>query len=146
MAHNPPIPARLDITDALGMLALDENHYYGGHFNRGSYTPEGTALENEDMSDLVRRDRSHPSVWIWNACNEVGCSNESAAPGMRAAVDRYDTTRGMTMNHLVSNVTEQYLTIQGMSHRGGPHMDSWHNATPGMPLVSTEASALASLK
>ena len=31
MAHNPPQPIRLDIMDRLGMLALDENHYYGGH-------------------------------------------------------------------------------------------------------------------
>ena len=160
MAHNPPTPSRLDITDALGMLALDENHYYGGHYDRGAYTPEDTEQENEDMSDLVshlflavvlrslpgfsfneavslhrcllsykpyhvfaavdvpargvrlappyhvgnvvqtdqnvlpqweqvRRDRSHASVWMYNACNEVGCDNETAAPGMRAAVDRY---------------------------------------------------------
>ena len=30
MAHNPPIPARLDLMDALGMLAMDENRDYGG--------------------------------------------------------------------------------------------------------------------
>jgi beta-galactosidase len=29
MAHNPPAPGRLDVMDRLGMLALDENHYYG---------------------------------------------------------------------------------------------------------------------
>ena len=28
MAHNPPIPARLDFMDRLGMLALDENRDY----------------------------------------------------------------------------------------------------------------------
>lgn len=31
MAHNPPAPGRLDVMDRLGMLALDENHYYGNH-------------------------------------------------------------------------------------------------------------------
>eukprot|EP00729_Bicosta_minor_P007835 gene7834-393_t len=30
MAHNPPVPARLDILDRIGMLALDENHFFGG--------------------------------------------------------------------------------------------------------------------
>lgn len=29
MAHNPPIPARLDFMDRLGMLALDENRDFG---------------------------------------------------------------------------------------------------------------------
>ena len=121
------------------MLALDENHYFGGHYNRDSYTPEDTNAENVDMMDLVRRDRSHASVWMWNACNEVGCGNMSAAKGMRAAVDAYDTTRGMTENHLVDNVTLQYLTIQGMSHRAGAHMDSWHAQNPTKPLLSSEA-------
>ena len=31
MAHNPPIQARLEITDALGMVVMDENRDYGGH-------------------------------------------------------------------------------------------------------------------
>ena len=30
MAHNPPAIARLDIMDALGMIAMDENRDYGG--------------------------------------------------------------------------------------------------------------------
>jgi len=29
MAHNPPIPARLDFADRLGMLILDENRDFG---------------------------------------------------------------------------------------------------------------------
>lgn len=44
MAHNPPIPSRLDMADALGILALDENHYYGGHYNRNSYAPHPSVL------------------------------------------------------------------------------------------------------
>lgn len=31
MAHNPPVPARLDIADRIGVLILDENHFYGEH-------------------------------------------------------------------------------------------------------------------
>lgn len=33
MAHNPPIPARLDFMDRLGMLALDENRDYVRQLN-----------------------------------------------------------------------------------------------------------------
>lgn len=35
MAHNPPAIARLDIMDALGMIAMDENRDYGG--NKGKF-------------------------------------------------------------------------------------------------------------
>ena len=31
MAHNPPVPARLDVADRIGVLILDENHFYGDH-------------------------------------------------------------------------------------------------------------------
>ena len=31
MAHNPPVPARLDVADRIGVLILDENHFYGEH-------------------------------------------------------------------------------------------------------------------
>jgi len=72
MAHNPPEPVRLDIMDNLGLLALNENHYYGGHtYPYGVYDPEDVFESMKDMADLVQRDRSHASVWAWNFCNEA---------------------------------------------------------------------------
>lgn len=83
MAHNPPCPTRLDFMDRLGMLAIDENRDYGGNRGQGGITAESVAEELVDMADLVRRDRSHPSVMIWSFCNEVGCNNESSAAAFR---------------------------------------------------------------
>lgn len=59
-SHNPPIPALLDIADRLGIMMLDENRIYdfGDEY-----------IDN--MVDLVRRDRNHPSVIFWSGCNEV---------------------------------------------------------------------------
>ena len=65
MAHNPPIPARLDVMDRLGMLAMDENRDFGGHKGQGGVTDETVAQELQDMTDMVRRDRSHPR---WARC------------------------------------------------------------------------------
>jgi beta-galactosidase/beta-glucuronidase len=78
MAHNAPSPARLDFMDALGMLAMDENRDYGGMVGQGGHTSELVPDELRDMIDLVKRDRSHPSVMVWSLCNEVGCDNETA--------------------------------------------------------------------
>ena len=69
MAHNPPVPARLDIMDRLGMVAMDENRDYGGNKGQGGTTAESAAEEEVDMGDLVQRDRSHPSIVLWSFCN-----------------------------------------------------------------------------
>ena len=57
--HNPPTPELLDACDSLGMLVLDEtrllnsSHEYINQFER-----------------MIRRDRSHPSVFMWSIGNE----------------------------------------------------------------------------
>jgi beta-galactosidase len=74
MAHNPPIPARLDFMDRLGMMAVDENRdYYDCSTGQGGDKTETANDELNDMADLVKRDRSHPSIIIWSFCNEVRC-------------------------------------------------------------------------
>ncbi len=58
-AHNPPAPAFLDACDRLGLLVMDENRKL--------------AVSHEDIDDLellIKRDRAHPSIFIWNLCNE----------------------------------------------------------------------------
>ena len=92
------------------------------------------------MASLVQRDRSHPLVFAWNLCNEVMCKDD---PAMRAAAHAFDTTRtrpiAITMNHLVE-LALPCLDMQGMSHRTGAHMDSFHQAKPTKPIMSTEAA------
>lgn len=55
-SHNPPAPALLDMTDRLGVLTLDENRVFA------------VGLDS-NMTDLVQRDRNHPSVIFWSFCN-----------------------------------------------------------------------------
>jgi beta-galactosidase/beta-glucuronidase len=63
------VPARLDVADKLGILILDENHFYGEHGRPyGVYNPETRAKSQRDLAELVQRDRNHPSVWVWNFC------------------------------------------------------------------------------
>lgn len=68
------------------------------------------------------------------------CKDDPAsAAAMRAAARAFDTTRPITMNNIVVQALP-YLDVQGMSHRTGAHMDSWHQANPTKPLMSTEAA------
>jgi beta-galactosidase len=71
-SHNPPAPELLDLCDEMGFLVMDEsfdmwrkrktNHDYSRYFD---------AWHEKDLTDLVTRDRNHPSIVMWSIGNEV---------------------------------------------------------------------------
>ena len=73
MAHNPPAPELLDLTDRMGFLVIDEVF---DCWERGK-TPLDFHLIFKDWFEpdtrsFIRRDRNHPSVIAWSFGNEVG--------------------------------------------------------------------------
>lgn len=71
-SHNPPAPEVLDLCDRMGIMVMDEtfdmwrkkktSHDYARYF------PE---WHERDLTDLVLRDRNHPSIIMWSIGNEV---------------------------------------------------------------------------
>jgi beta-galactosidase len=73
MAHNPPAPELLDMTDRMGLLVMDEVFDV---WERRK-TPFDTHLifkdwHEPDLRAMMRRDYNHPSVIMWSIGNEVG--------------------------------------------------------------------------
>ncbi|ARK12782.1 beta-galactosidase GalB [Fibrella sp. ES10-3-2-2] len=73
MAHNPPAPELLDLTDRMGFLIIDEIF---DSWERKK-TPHDFHLifpdwHEPDTRAFVRRDRNHPSIIAWSFGNEVG--------------------------------------------------------------------------
>ena len=73
LAHNPPDPQLLELTDRMGFLVIDEVF--------DSWEKKKTPLDfhlvfpdwhEADLRAMVRRDRNHPSVLLWSVGNEVG--------------------------------------------------------------------------
>ena len=85
-SHNPPTPELLDACDELGMLVFDETRMM-------SSNPEGLS----QFENLVRRDRNHPSVFMWSMGNEEGQANTEKGvlilTAMKAVADRHDGSR-----------------------------------------------------
>lgn len=72
VSHNPPAPELLELCDSMGLLVMNETfdmwrkkkteHDYARYFNK---------WHEKDLTDLIRRDRNHPSVFMWSIGNEV---------------------------------------------------------------------------
>ncbi|MCH5246883.1 MAG: DUF4982 domain-containing protein [Muribaculaceae bacterium] len=71
-SHNPPAPELLELTDSMGFIVMDEAF----DMWRRRKTPRDYARffdewHERDLTDLVVRDRNHPSVMMWSIGNEV---------------------------------------------------------------------------
>lgn len=89
MSHNPQAPIVYDLCDELGMLVMDEGsdewefpkRKWIKGWNKGEPGYEGTydffeEWIERDITDIVRRDRNHPSVFLWSVGNEVDYPND----------------------------------------------------------------------
>jgi len=72
-SHNPPAPEMLDLCDRMGFVVIDEAFdKWGGQCGRW-FKDWG----RKDLTDMLRRDRNHPSVIIWSVGNEVSGQGSS---------------------------------------------------------------------
>jgi len=131
-SHNPPTSELLDACDQMGMLVFDETRMM-------SSNPEGLA----QFENLVRRDRNHPSVFMWSMGNE-----EAQANGERGVLI-LTAMKQVAMDHDGSRPVS--LAPTGAIGAGGlavgdvagynyqdPEAEAFHNAHPDKPVMGTE--------
>lgn len=71
-AHNPPAPELLDLCDKMGFLVIDEAFdMWAKKKNKFDYYSDFPAWHRRDLEDQVKRDRNHPSVFLWSIGNEI---------------------------------------------------------------------------
>jgi beta-galactosidase len=85
-SHNPPSPELLEFADRMGFLVVDEafDMWHTPKVANG-YSRHFDAWSERDLRDLIRRDRNHPSVFLWSIGNEVP---EQGEPGGGAIARR----------------------------------------------------------
>jgi beta-galactosidase len=101
MSHNPPAPELLDLCDRIGFIVMDEifDSWAVKKMNF-DYHVEWQEWHERDLSDMVLRDRNHPSVFMWSIGNEIREQFDST--GIRigkelvAIVKKLDSTRPVT--------------------------------------------------
>lgn len=71
-SHNPPSPILLDLCDRMGFLVMDEAFdMWHRRKTERDYARFFEGWANRDLSDMIKRDRNHPSIVIWSIGNEV---------------------------------------------------------------------------
>ena len=71
-SHNPPSPILLDLCDRMGFLVMDEAFdMWRRRKTDRDYARFFDEWHERDLTDLVVRDRNHPSIVLWSIGNEV---------------------------------------------------------------------------
>src|SRR5690606_13170881 len=170
MAHNPPAPELLDLTDKMGFLVVNEIY--------DSWEMKKSPLDfhlifsdwyEQDLRALVRRDKNHPSVILWSFGNEVGEQYKGEdgakiARKLKAIVKDEDPSRLTTasMNYAKAYMpfaeVEEVISLnyQGEGIRNGPgyenlkgittppSYDAFHKKFPDKVIISSENAATLS--
>lgn len=133
-SHNPPTPELLDACDSLGMLVMDETRLLNS-------SPEYM----DQFRRLVRRDRNHPSVFMWCIGNEEGWVQRTGvgkriALSMLAELRKLDPTRTATYAADLANHypgINEVIPVRGFNYRIHG-IDDYHRDHPGQPTIGTE--------
>ena len=133
-SHHSPTPELLEACDSLGMLVIDEQRLLNS-------SPEYI----DQFKRLLKRDRNHPSVFLWSIGNEEQNiqGNEygkKIAQTLLAIQKDIDPSRTSTyaadMGNDFKGVNE-VIPIRGFNYREYAVAD-YHKDHPNQPLLGTE--------
>ena len=71
-SHNPPAPELLNMCDTMRLIVMDESFdMWRRKKTQNDYARFFDEWHERDLSDLILRDRNHPSILMWSIGNEV---------------------------------------------------------------------------
>ncbi len=160
-AHNPPCDELLNMCDSMGFMVMDEafDEWLESWPFGGVKKPEGKSKygyhlyfnewAEKDLTELIKRDRNHPSVIIWSVGNEIpDACFEVGVERLNKLIDvvrKNDPTRpvtcGITHMHLANETGfASALDITGYNGGGGSCFmyEADHETYPERKFIATE--------
>ncbi|MCC8067798.1 MAG: DUF4982 domain-containing protein [Clostridiales bacterium] len=151
--HNPPCPETLDLCDELGILVLEEA-FDVWHTPKAlnDYANEFEEWAERDLRDMIRRDRNHPSIFLYSIGNEI--PDQVRAEGRdtcRWLVDichEEDDTRLVTCGFnrpkaAVENGLTEEVDVVGLNYSPSFYRE-YHEKFPNWYLIATETCSSVS--
>ena len=133
-SHNAATPELLAACDSLGMLVLNEQRLLNS-------SPEYI----DQFERLIKRDRNHPSVFLWSVGNEEGMIQKTSV-GKRLAqtlvakqlqLDPYRTSTYAADLATEYEGVNEVIPVRGFNYRQFAVAD-YHKQHPRQPVVGTE--------
>lgn len=131
-AHNPHAPEFLELCDRMGFLVISEAfdtwRYPARDWVPNDYSRNFAAWHERDIRAFVRRDRNHPSIFMWSSGNEI---QDQRKPGgvdtarrLRDLIRSEDPTRpvtgGLDDPNVVKNGFHRGFDVIGHNYK--PHL------------------------
>ena len=151
-SHNPPAPELLELADKMGVLIMDEafDSWAGGK-KKNDYHLVFNDWHEKDWRAQLRRDRNHPSVFLWSSGNEI--SEQRKIEGHKISVElakiahEEDATRSVTVgaNYLEAGYNGFQKTVDVFGYNYKPEEYSkFRAANPNIPLFGSETASTIS--
>ncbi len=153
-AHNMPAVGLLDLADEMGFLVMDEafDMWEGSktEFDYGRFFKE---WNERDVRSWVRRDRNHPSVFMWSIGNEIYDTHKDEhgleitrmlMEETRANDPRSNAVISMGSNYMPWENTQKCADIlQYIGYNYGERLyDEHHEAHPDWYIFGSETSSI----
>ncbi|HKJ32491.1 MAG TPA: beta-galactosidase GalB [Balneolales bacterium] len=149
-SHNPPTPDLLDLADQMGFIVMDEAF---DCWDRGKvkydYHIYWDKWHKRDLEDMLKRDRNHPSIFLWSIGNEIPeqwhPKGREIALELAGIVKSLDTTRPITSacnhpspdNYLIKSGALDVIGIN-YHHEEYPYI---RKLFPGKKFIATETTS-----
>ena len=154
-SHNPPSNELLDLCDTMGILVQVEafDVWRKPKVSNG-YNKFFDTWAEQDIKDMVRRDRNHPSVFMWSIGNEILeqgdpkngvhlantlCDYVKSLDDSRPTTCGFNWWPGPLKNGIASQVDIPGLNYKPFAY-GGP-TDKY---APEQPIIGSETSSCTS--
>jgi beta-galactosidase len=146
-AHNPFSPEFYTICDTLGILVLDE--IFDGWEKEKAEHDYGLYFEEDwekDVTNWVKNNRNHPSVFMYSIGNEVSKPTKITQKALIDFVKKIDNTRPITQGGhdptrgMKDQLSKTQLDIKGFNGDGEEigRYESYHKKYPTVPVIATE--------
>ncbi|HLT86362.1 MAG TPA: glycoside hydrolase family 2 TIM barrel-domain containing protein [Sphingobacterium sp.] len=150
-AHNPPAEEFLDLCDELGFLVQNEAYdMWAKRKNKFDYHLDFKEHYIDDLISLVKRDRNHPSVFMWSIGNEIREQFDSTGIAftkkMTEVVKKLDPTRPVTAALTETNYDKNFiaqagvLDVLGFNYKYFDY-DKLPTEFKGVPLIASETTS-----
>ncbi len=161
LSHYPHAPALLDLCDRMGLLVFDEAFCDWGDLKNGEFAKTW----RRDLEEFVRRDRNHPSLFVWSVGNQVsqaerppdyGCDQYDAIAVVVKGLDatrpvtsalrpiRKDGKGGATAKFSPDNNADLHQMALHMDVMSANYMERWFAKDrvkhPGLSFITSECT------